>query len=335
MTARRMNRVNDLMKEEGAWRRILFRAGAGIVLFLAASLALGMSSQVARASVDLLYFIAEQGSGQIVLYWETGSEMNNAGFYVNRRQGLAEFQRISPLIPPVAEGINGAHYQYPDQDVITGTTYTYLLEILDSAGGAPQFSVPVTVTFGVTASTPTATATVTPTATLPPTLTPSPTATATGSTATSSPSATSTLTLTWTASPTRTITRTPTVTPRRTATRTPTFRFPTATRRVFTPTRVLSPTATVTLTPTETETPTQTATFRPLPRLTLIFPVLSPTGTATRTPTLTPTDTPPPGVLSGEPNRPSLLMTLLGGAIVLAWVGLVGFMVIYLRRLGY
>jgi hypothetical protein len=61
--------------------------------------------RIVQASVELLSFIAFPESDRVVLYWETASELDNAGFYVTRRQNPeAFFSRISPFIPSASDG---------------------------------------------------------------------------------------------------------------------------------------------------------------------------------------------------------------------------------------
>ncbi len=287
----------------------------GLILVLSAGVWL------ARAAVTLLYFHASQGTAGVFLEWATASELNNAGFYVQRRDpSEADFSRLNTnRILPKGDGLTEEHYVYTDTLVQDGLTYAYILEMVDTSG-LSDYSEPITVTYGVFTPTPTTKATATETGT-------GPTATAT---------ATQTGTL-LTPTPTRTATRTPTATSRTvtpTRTRTATSSFPTATLRA-TSTLGGARTATITPTPTITSTPTWTATFVPLPKLTLLFPALSPTPTSTRTSTVTPTGPPLPDAGPAGKAFTDSRLSILGGVILLLWVVLGGFLIVYLKRIGY
>ncbi len=265
---------------------------------LTLALSVGAGILIARAAVTLEYFRATQKTQGIILEWATVSEPNYEGFYVNRRQPPeVNFSRIiSSHTLPQGNDQAGASYVYTDTLVQDNVTYAYRMEIIYTSG-ITDTSETITVTYGL----------ITPT----PSLTSTPTGTLRNPT------------------PSRTATRTPTASARTaTPTRTATSRFPTSTRTG-------AGTATITQTPTITNTPTWTATFVPLPKLTLLFPVLTPTPTSSHTPTITPTRPALPGSDPvGKAFKDSRLV-ILGGVILLLWVVLGGFLVVYLRRLGY
>lgn len=129
-----------------------------------------------KAAIDLLYFQATTGSGYVQLDWETATELNNAGFFVQRSlQENQGYTRIhDELIPAQGSSITGASYQYVDAGLTNGTQYWYRLESIDF-GQNSEFSAPVFVIVGGTPTpTPTGTILVIPTATNPvfPTMTP-------------------------------------------------------------------------------------------------------------------------------------------------------------------
>ena len=213
-----------------SFRRVCFCL---LVWLLALCLLLLGSAIPVGAVVTLVSFTASPGDGQVLLEWETASEIDNAGFYLHRSTAEAgEYVRIGDFIPSQGDGLMGARYSYLDQDVQNGTTYYYKLESV-ATDGSSEFHGPVSAT-------PQGQATMTPTATFTPLWTATETATATA-TATLTPTPTATSTPTAMPSPTPTATRPPTATPIP----------PTAT---FTP----PPTATPTPTPTTTTTPTRT-----------------------------------------------------------------------------
>jgi len=228
------------------------------------------------AAVDLLYFEAENGSGFVLLKWETASELNHAGFYVNRSEVInGVYKRISPFIPARGDGNTGAYYEYQDRGVVLWETYYYKLEIIDNSGSS-NFTEPVTITFGVSTPTQTMTFTRTATVTRTGTITHVNTQTSTpvgGATVTATPSATGTQSQGPTI--TKTNTRQPTSPPSATRTNFPEFTF--------------TPTSLITLTPfpAYTEWPTITQTLIPLPEFTLIFPSASPSESFSRDKPLT------------------------------------------------
>lgn len=272
------------------------------------------------AAVDLLYFEAENGSGFILLRWETASELNHAGFYVNRSMAVnGTYTRISPFVPASGDGITGAYYEYQDGGVVLWETYYYKLEIIDATGSS-NFTEPVTITFGVSAPTQTMTFTYTPTATRVETITPAGTQTPTpigGSTITPTSTVTRTQSLGPTA--TRTITRQPTSLPPATRTNSPAFTLTPVNLNTATPTSAF------------TEWPTLTQTLILLPEFTLIFPSPSPVDTLGMAipSTITPTITEQGGdsQVSWLDGRASFVI----GLIVFMWV-LLALGILYLFR---
>jgi len=112
--------------------------------------------------VTLASFTATGGDGQILIEWETASEIDNVGFNLWRSTSEAgDCARLNDLlIPSQALGsVIGAYYCYTDSDVINGTPYYYKLESI-AADGSSEFHGPISATPGVQ---PTATPTATPT----------------------------------------------------------------------------------------------------------------------------------------------------------------------------
>jgi hypothetical protein len=145
-----------------ARQRIGRLSGATLAIFLIGAL----FYQVARAAITLVYFIAIIGNNQITLKWETGTELNHAGFFVQKSlQPNGSFIRINPVIIP-AQGDNlvGAVYQYVDTSVGNGATYWYRLESMNTSGQSDYSNV-VQAAAGTT-PTPTPTVTTTGTVTL-------------------------------------------------------------------------------------------------------------------------------------------------------------------------
>lgn len=168
-----------------------------------------LSMLVVRAAVTLVSFEAEGIDGKVILTWETASELDNAGFFIQRSNSeTGTYQRISFFIPSMGDDVVGAQYYFEDDAVTNGVTYWYKLEALDYSQNA-DFYGPISVTPGIVrtaTNTPTITATPTRTSTsqsgatttaIPTNTFPVPTATATQSSAypvppTALPSATTT-----------------------------------------------------------------------------------------------------------------------------------------------
>ena len=147
-------------------RNYLIKSGLGFIL--GGFLALWVGG--VYAAVTLVYFNAISGDGEVFLLWETATELDNAGFYINRsQQEDSGYQRINPtIIPPRGDGITGAVYEYRDGNVTNGTTYWYKLESIDFSQQS-QYYESVSVIAGMTA-TPTTSGTpaLSPTATFTP-----------------------------------------------------------------------------------------------------------------------------------------------------------------------
>jgi len=125
-----------------------------------------LSLLVVRAAVTLVSFEAEGVDGKVILNWETASELDNAGFFIQRSYSeTGTYQRVSFFIPSMGDDVVGAQYYFEDDDVTNGVTYWYKLEALDYSQNA-DFYGPISVTPGIVHS-----ATSTPTITTTPTRT--------------------------------------------------------------------------------------------------------------------------------------------------------------------
>jgi hypothetical protein len=138
-----------------AWT-FLRRAGPALFLLL------GVSATTAIAAVVLISFEATpQADYSVLITWETASETNMFGFYVQRAPyvtpeitactKIPNLNRVSPLVP--AEGdIVGAVYTYTDTSVAAGATYYYCLEAVEN-GGSFELHGPVSATLPLPFST--------------------------------------------------------------------------------------------------------------------------------------------------------------------------------------
>jgi hypothetical protein len=246
------------------------------------------------ASVELLYFRTAPGINTIVLQWETATEIDNAGFYIQRSlDPVSNFNRISPFIASQGDPFTGYYYEFEDIDIQKGVVYFYILEIVN-ANGYSEFTLPINGTIPL--PTATITNTLQPTDTSEPAFTGTPTPPG-------APSQTPTLTLTSLAAPS--------------ATRLP-------------PTQTLTPSASST--PTLTLTPTTT--LQPIVVAGLNFPALTPTITPVQeyspTPGITILPDPSPENIFTHSSRIQLLLILT----VLLWIVLAISLFIFIRHLG-
>jgi hypothetical protein len=93
------------------------------------------SSADASLAVELSSFTALADYTEVILKWETGSELGNLGFHVYRSEiGDGPFKKISELIEGAGNLAIGHTYEYLDQKVQPGKTYFYYLEDVDIHG---------------------------------------------------------------------------------------------------------------------------------------------------------------------------------------------------------
>jgi len=98
--------------------------------------------------IELVSFEARATGNQIVLTWETGAEIDNAGFVIYRTVGRSnDYKQLSDLIPANGSPASGASYRLIDSDVEPGVTYYYWLVDIDTSGEwtahGPRASAPV------------------------------------------------------------------------------------------------------------------------------------------------------------------------------------------------
>lgn len=85
--------------------------------------------------VTLISFTITVSDGNVILEWETASEIDNAGFYIKRSEEKdGEYIRITDLIPAEGGERDGATYTFTDKNVEDGVTYYYKLEDIDFSG---------------------------------------------------------------------------------------------------------------------------------------------------------------------------------------------------------
>ena len=146
-------------------KKPIIASSLAIALLILGATGIATFGRSALAAVTLAWFTATGGDGQVLIEWETASEINNIGFNLWRSTSeTGDYARLNDsLIPSQALGsVIGAYYSYTDSDVINGTTYYYKLESVDVNGHA-EFYGPISATPGAQ-----------PTATPPPAPTPTP-----------------------------------------------------------------------------------------------------------------------------------------------------------------
>lgn len=225
-------------------------------LFLVIPSVLGLtlfgSLLVVQAAVTLVSFDAYPGNQQVILEWETATEADMLGFFINRsEQPDGNYIQVSDLFFSQGSVISGLKYQYIDSNLTNGKTYYYKLEAIDYSYNSEffgpvvaiptQYTPTLTPTIDQTNSTQSLTSTSTPTITLTPTI---------DLTHSKTPTRTSTSPFSFvTNTPTMTSTATPRISPTFTGTDTPDLTLtPEITRtlkiisyNVFTPTVTLAP----------------------------------------------------------------------------------------------
>jgi len=92
-----------------------------------------------QAAVTLIYFDAVPGDGQVLLKWETATELNTFGYFVQRGFDQENYVRLHLARIPAqgGSGIIGGVYEYTDSGLLNGQTYWYRLEeieIINSVG---------------------------------------------------------------------------------------------------------------------------------------------------------------------------------------------------------
>ena len=89
--------------------------------------------------IELASFTASPGVSSVILAWETGTELDNAGFNLYRATSPdGPYAKINgALIAAEGDPVAGASYRFLDKGLTTGTYY-YLLEDVDYNGVRTQ-----------------------------------------------------------------------------------------------------------------------------------------------------------------------------------------------------
>ena len=86
-------------------------------------------------AATLVSFTAEAEENQVLVSWETASEIDTLGFTIYRSDGADNELAVLAFVPSQSPGSTaGAAYTYADAGVAAGQTYWYWLESVDLAG---------------------------------------------------------------------------------------------------------------------------------------------------------------------------------------------------------
>ncbi|MBI5374276.1 MAG: SBBP repeat-containing protein [Candidatus Schekmanbacteria bacterium] len=88
----------------------------------------------APTAITLSSFAAEQKDKKVIIKWQTATEIDNLGFNIYRSESEnGQYIKINKkLIHAKGSSTKGASYKFKDRNVITGKTYWYKLEDVDS-----------------------------------------------------------------------------------------------------------------------------------------------------------------------------------------------------------
>jgi hypothetical protein len=97
---------------------------------------IGADEFAGTTAVELQSFSAVGFDGEVLVKWETASEIDNLGFFLYRSESLeGPYVRVNATaIPGLGSSPVGAKYSYRDQDVVNGKTYYYELEDFEASG---------------------------------------------------------------------------------------------------------------------------------------------------------------------------------------------------------
>ncbi|MBN1978653.1 MAG: S24/S26 family peptidase, partial [Anaerolineae bacterium] len=128
-----------------------FLRHTGLLIFLL----LGVSVISVAAAVTLNSFEAALQGDSVLITWETASEVDMAGFHIQRAPYVTPEKkncndvpgrtRINTALIPSKGDIIGASYAYTDTNVVAGSTYYYCLEAVETDGDR-ELHGPITVT---------------------------------------------------------------------------------------------------------------------------------------------------------------------------------------------
>jgi len=83
--------------------------------------------------VELTFFSAKFDNEQVELYWETASELNNYGFYIERSIQSEIWETIG-FVEGNGNSNSPKYYSYKDNNIVFAGTYSYRLKQIDIDG---------------------------------------------------------------------------------------------------------------------------------------------------------------------------------------------------------
>ena len=124
-----------------------------IVTGLLAAAFLSVAVAAVRAAVTLMSFTAAPEGNAIAVRWQTGSELDAAGFIVLGSTDQAIYDPVGDFVPATGNA-SGASYVVTDTDVERGVTYYYILDVYDTSNnleeaGPISATLPFTSTYAV------------------------------------------------------------------------------------------------------------------------------------------------------------------------------------------
>jgi len=123
-------RLSDIARSE-AWVTTSYNNQSAPDTFFA------LGDETSPTAVSLTFFDAHASGRNLVVEWQTASEMDLLGFYLYRSTAPeGDYSEVSDgLIPSIAPGsMGGSDYRWVDDDASAGVTYYYKLEGVDSHG---------------------------------------------------------------------------------------------------------------------------------------------------------------------------------------------------------
>ncbi len=128
-------------------RRVIIAIGLALLLLLP------INHLFAHPEVALIYFdaITLPGNPEVYIGWETASEPEVTGFYVERSlTATTSYTHVSAFISALGDAVTGAQYDFFDDTTELGRIYYYRLKVVNT-DQTFEYHGPISVTAGVLA----------------------------------------------------------------------------------------------------------------------------------------------------------------------------------------